>query len=211
MAYQPPAQCDRRQERLPRASEEMKGISKHQEAGMPCPCIAKAVAQCTEQWFSFFFFFLVVRKILIWLIVEGILDEMKYINNNNQTVAEQAYAQKGRKATHASVPVYPQQVTVGESKGPHSSAKVWSQRFCGYGFNTWSPPSAPHQTLRNLPLVTLSASDNERVEWQLGEFQYPVFLFTAGCPHSQVRTSVLLFPTWLSCSFFLHHSQGLQK
>ena len=160
---------------------------------------------------SFFFFFLVVRKILIWLIVEGILDEMKYINNNNQTVAEQAYAQKGRKATHASVPVYPQQVTVGESKGSHSSAKVWSQRFCGYGFNTWSPPSAPHQTLRNLPLVTLSASDNERVEWRLGEFQYPVFLFTAGCPHSQVRTSVLLFPTWLSCSFFLHHSQGLQK
>lgn len=49
---------------------------------------------------------------------------MKYINNYNQTVAEQAYAQKGRKATHASVPAYPQQVTVGESKGSHSSAKV---------------------------------------------------------------------------------------
>lgn len=51
---------------------------------------------------------------------------MKCINNNHQTVAEQAYAQKRStpKATHASVPVYPQQVTVGESKGSHSSAKL---------------------------------------------------------------------------------------
>lgn len=138
---------------------------------------------------------------------------MKCINNNHQTVAEQAYAQKRStpKATHASVPVYPQQVTVGESKGSHSSAKLWSQRLCGSGFNTWNPPSALHQTLRNLPLVTLSASVNEHVEWRQGEFRYPVFLFTSGCPHSWARTSVLLFPTWLSCSFFLHHSQGLEK
>lgn len=51
---------------------------------------------------------------------------MKYINNNQQTVAEQAYTPKRRKpkATHALVPVYPQQVKVGESKGFHSSAKL---------------------------------------------------------------------------------------
>lgn len=137
---------------------------------------------------------------------------MKYINNNQQTVAEQASTPKRRKpkATHASVPVYPQQVTVGESKRFHSSAKLWSRRFCGCGCNTWNTPSALHQILRNLPLVVLSVSVNEHVKWRQREFQYPVFLFTSGCPHSRVRTSVLLFPTWLSRSFFVHHSRGLQ-
>lgn len=121
---------------------------------------------------------------------------MKYINNNQQTVAEQAYTPKRRKpkATHASVPVYPQQVTVGESKGFHSSAKLWSRRFCDCGFTTWNTPSALHQILRNLRLVVLSVSVNEHVEWRQREFQYPVFLSTSGCPHSWVRTSVLLFP-----------------
>ena len=89
---------------------------------------------------------------------------MRYVNNNHQTVAEQAYTQQRRKpkATRASAPVYPQRVTIGESRGFRVALQNFKvEGFVAMGLIHETHPQAQyrHWMLRNLHLA-LSISFN---------------------------------------------------